>query len=155
MKKILKISVISVLSLVLLTSIIGLGIDKYQKNRINEYSDNVNSLINDNKMNLVTISDFNRLSIEPSSIELVYVGRATCPECQKFMPALVKSLNNKDISINYFDTDNNRDESGFDNVVKKYKLESVPYLMRIENGKVISYLKEYDDVEKINKWLES
>lgn len=153
MKKILKISVLSIFGLILLISIIGLGIDSYQKNKISEYSDNVNSLINDNKMNLVTVSDLNQLSIDPSSIELVYVGRATCPECQKFMPNLVKSLYDKDVSINYFDTDNNRDKAGFDKVVKKYKLESVPYLMRIENGKVISYLKEYDDIEKINKWL--
>ena len=87
----------------------------------------------------------------------VYVGRPTCPFCNEYRPHLEETIKEKeDITVYYFDTDDNRENPYFAEVITKLGIESVPFLIYIEDGKVIS-MHGYEDgntVESIKNWIE-
>lgn len=79
---------------------------------------------------------------ESKEATFVYFGRPTCPYCQKFHPKLDNVVEKKEMKVLYYNTDEHRDDSDFDQVLAEYKVEQIPYLAKVENGKIVAVLND-------------
>lgn len=84
----------------------------------------------------------------------VYIGRPTCPDCKKFKPILEKNIP-KGKKVFYYNTDNRRNEKGFEDIIKKFNVNSVPVVLKIKDKKLLSKLEFTDKPEDINNFLEN
>lgn len=71
----------------------------------------------------------------------VYFGRENCPSCELFFPLLEKVSSNERIEVYYFDTNYFRDhalltETELQAILTEYRVEEVPVIILIEDGKV-------------------
>lgn len=71
----------------------------------------------------------------------VYFGRENCPGCELFFPLLEKVSSNERIEVYYFDTNYFRDhalltETELQAILTEYRVEEVPVIVLIEDGKV-------------------
>ena len=89
---------------------------------------------------------------------LVYVGRPTCPFCNEYRPHLEEVVKEKQaLTVYYFDTDDNRENPYFAEVITRLEIESVPFLIYVKDGEVID-MHGYEDgntVESISNWIEN
>jgi predicted bacteriocin transport accessory protein len=85
----------------------------------------------------------------------IYVGRDTCPDCQKIMPKLKKQLKNNNKALYYFDTTAKGEK------LLKYRkfynslgVQTVPSILIAKNGKVekvFNLEKDQTDLQRIIK----
>lgn len=83
--------------------------------------------------------------------KFIYVGRKTCKYCRKFVPKLKNVFEQKNIELNYLDTESLSEDSKTA-ILNKYQLTGVPSLMFItkENKTVL-----YDEEEiRLDVWVE-
>ncbi|AFS79658.1 copper amine oxidase-like protein [Gottschalkia acidurici 9a] len=71
---------------------------------------------------------------EQTRDNLIYFGRPTCPYCQEFEYHLKKTLEDKNVTVYYFNSDYWREKDGFEEIVNKYDVRYVPYLVKLKNG---------------------
>ena len=64
-----------------------------------------------------------------------YFGSPTSPECAEFEPILEKELESSNWTVYYFDTNFWKGDAQYERIVDKYKVISVPSLVRTINGK--------------------
>lgn len=101
--------------------------------------------------------DINRLTQIVSNQEnaLVYIGRPTCSMCREFKPGLEKTLLKNRKELLYLNTDEHRSEKGFGDILEKINVDSVPVIVKLENGEAISWFT-YDDFKQgksLDDWL--
>lgn len=96
--------------------------------------------------------------LEHGESGFLYVGRPTCPFCREFMPVLENASQSTGQTVCYYNTDEGReqDEEKLGALLDQLKIESVPALLYIENGKEADRLTPGTiDQEAITAFLNS
>lgn len=77
---------------------------------------------------------------------IIYFGKETCPQCTTLESYLVKCFASleEDFRIYYFNTNTWREDVLFDDVLKKYHVNGVPYIIYIKDGAVFQVLQISD-----------
>lgn len=75
----------------------------------------------------------------------IYFGRPSCPACKRFKPILKLISQERNLKINYFNSDyfrkeKNAPEDSLMMVFEKYNIDSIPHLVYIENGEISKVL---------------
>ena len=74
---------------------------------------------------------------ENGGIKFLYVGRPTCENCQEYQPIVEAVINEIDVEVFYYNTDDNREDEIFDEIIEQLDLVAVPTIIKIKNGKVV------------------
>ncbi|MDG4498977.1 thioredoxin family protein [Streptococcus suis] len=84
----------------------------------------------------------------------LYVGRPTCPYCQRFFPNLEKSIKDTQVTVYYLNTDEESNEH-VKNFVSVHNIQTVPHLTFYKNGEKQEYLEKgsQSPIEEIKDFL--
>lgn len=63
----------------------------------------------------------------------MYFGRGTCPYCRDFVPELNKVSKEKNVTINYLDTENIENDAQIQSLRERYDVEFVPTLIHLSD----------------------
>lgn len=77
-------------------------------------------------------SDWSNVISNSHKPTLVYVGRSSCEQCEKFKPMLEKVIEENKSKVYYFDTDKNVDIK--ETIIKKYNIIAVPSIVVFLNN---------------------
>lgn len=90
-----------------------------------------------------SIKDFHPISADEAQATIasgkdfvLFVGRETCPYCQRFAPKLAKVSQEHDISVAFLDSQNVVDQSAIQVFRDNYGIKTVPGLLVAKEGKV-------------------
>lgn len=124
--------IVVVIILLILSSLAYFSINKYTKQ------------VYLNKIEVITDMEL----IQDVEDSIIYFSRPTCPTCKK----LNLIINNLDIpndkKIYYFNTDEYRESIYFKDILKKYNVTSVPYIVKVKDTKISEVLSvDSEDVE--------
>ncbi|MBC2329936.1 thioredoxin family protein [Listeria swaminathanii] len=108
-------------------------------------------------LNTITTKDFKQKMADKTT-GFVYVGRPTCEDCQAFQPILKKELEKRQSEQNmaYYNTDKASEKSRDDMIalLKEMDIDSVPTMVYLKDGKVVSTYAATDEPEKLTKWMD-
>lgn len=84
----------------------------------------------------------------------LYVGRPTCPYCQKFFPNLEKAIHDTQVPVYYLNTDEEASDL-VKNFVSSQNIQTVPHLTYYQNGEKQAYLEKGSQtpLEEIEQFL--
>ncbi|MBF2472730.1 thioredoxin family protein [Listeria welshimeri] len=107
-------------------------------------------------LNTISTKDFKQQMADKTT-GFVYVGRPTCEDCQAFQPILKKELKERKLNqnMNYYNTDKASEKSRDDMIalLKKMDIDSVPTMVYLKDGKVVSTYAATDEPEKLTHWM--
>ncbi|MFS7001793.1 thioredoxin family protein [Carnobacterium maltaromaticum] len=118
------------------------------ENKVIRYDRQIEDMLNQHLLiNGNIIENQNRIkAIQPEKY-FVYFGRNNCPYCQIFLPNLFEFLiDNKNLNIYYFDT--NIESENNEEISKKFNLEYVPSLFKVEKSKIEKYDEKNNSFEE-------
>lgn len=71
---------------------------------------------------------------------MIYVGRETCPKCVEMAPLWANTVDQEDILMYYFDTDEHRDQEKAKDFYEGYKLSTIPVILvlNVPNERILS-----------------
>ncbi|MBC1373017.1 thioredoxin family protein [Listeria booriae] len=108
------------------------------------------------QLDKITLAEF-QTKLENKDSGFVYIGRPTCPDCQAFQPTLDAVLKDKNMRLDYFDTDAARKEK--EEQTKQFlqdmKVKTVPVIFYLENGKEVSRYDGNDDEKALSAWFDT
>ncbi|MDT0000228.1 thioredoxin family protein [Listeria cossartiae subsp. cayugensis] len=108
-------------------------------------------------LNTISTKDFKQKMADKTT-GFVYVGRPTCEDCQAFQPILKKELEKRqpDQKMAYYNTDKASEKSRDDMIalLKEMDIDSVPTMVYLKDGKVVSTYAATDEPEKLTKWMD-
>ncbi|MBC1571927.1 thioredoxin family protein [Listeria sp. FSL L7-1426] len=108
-------------------------------------------------LNTISTKDFKQKMTDKTT-GFVYVGRPTCEDCQAFQPILKKELEKRqpDQKMAYYNTDKASEKSRDDMItlLKEMDIDSVPTMVYLKDGKVVSTYAATDEPEKLTKWMD-
>ncbi|WP_242258647.1 thioredoxin fold domain-containing protein [Streptococcus thoraltensis] len=67
---------------------------------------------------------------------ILFIGRPTCPYCQRFEPKLTKVAKDNRLSVNYLHSEDFSQGDNIQALRDKYGIKTVPGLLVAENGQV-------------------
>lgn len=82
----------------------------------------------------------------------IYFGQPTCASCKKFEDVLSTLLSKKSITVFYYDAKNMPSKEA-DDMLDRFKVDHVPYLVKIQIGMVIDKVTVADET-KIKNFLD-
>ncbi|WP_163651968.1 DUF6568 family protein [Listeria sp. PSOL-1] len=102
----------------------------------------------------ITTTELKNLLLKKETA-FIYIGRKSCPYCEKFQEKLVRGLNKNGQKAFYYDTDAARKRGeNFVAIDEKLKIKTVPTLLYITNGRESArYNLDISEQKEINKWL--
>ena len=68
----------------------------------------------------------------------LYVGRPSCPVCQVFAPILTEVVKENNLTVFYFNTDETRSESAWNDALDAVDVPGVPTFMYIRDGQIVA-----------------
>ena len=68
---------------------------------------------------------------------LLYIGRASCPDCVKFESSLKSAVENENLFLAFYDTELDRKKDDFDQKMNMLKVKKIPAVRIIGNNQVI------------------
>ena len=77
----------------------------------------------------------------------VYIGRPTCPFCVIFEPILRELVQETQTIVYYFNTDNFREHELFSDVIQRFDVPFVPFMVKIEDGEIITIFPGPEDAD--------
>ncbi|WP_207579168.1 thioredoxin family protein [Listeria marthii] len=108
-------------------------------------------------LNTISTKDFKQKMADKTT-RFVYVGRPTCEDCQAFQPILKKELEKRQPNqkMAYYNTDKASEKSRDDMIalLKEMDIDSVPTMVYLKDGKVVSTYAATDEPEKLTKWMD-
>ncbi|MBC2185920.1 thioredoxin family protein [Listeria sp. FSL L7-0253] len=108
-------------------------------------------------LNTISTKDFKQKMADKTT-GFVYVGRPTCEDCQAFQPILKKELEKRQPNqkMAYYNTDKASEKSRDDMIalLKEMDIDSVPTMVYLKDGKVVSTYAATDEPEKLTKWMD-
>lgn len=103
------------------------------------------------------VENFNKVSSKELLVDkgnegkFIYVGRKTCKYCRKFVPKIKNVFEQKNIELNYLDTESLSEDSK-KQIINKYQLTGVPSLIFInKENKTVLY---NEDEIRLDVWVE-
>ncbi|MGT2926928.1 conjugal transfer protein TraF [Streptococcus cuniculipharyngis] len=67
---------------------------------------------------------------------LLFVGRATCPYCQRFAPKLARVAQEDALSVSFIQSDQLADQVAITALRDRYQMKTVPALLVAKSGQV-------------------
>lgn len=101
----------------------------------------------------ITTNEYREL-LNNNQEKLIYIGRPTCPSCQKEMPVLKELLNDMDVKAYYFNTDKakKKDLDDFNKFKEEINLQYVPTIIYYdEDGKETRF--DYENFQESDESL--
>lgn len=86
--------------------------------------------------------------------QVVYFGYNACPFCKAFTPKISQLAKEFDVSIHYYNTDENMGSEDFLKIVAPFSLQTVPHAFLIEDEQVIDVLNDKSTMEEIESFIE-
>lgn len=101
------------------------------------------------------ITDLQFLNDDKTLEGFVFIGRKTCSSCRLFVKVINEITYGKEINIKYFDTDKYRNSKYYDEILEKYQIDQVPYMVLVkEDGSFETFdKKNIDKGELFKDWL--
>lgn len=102
--------------------------------------------IDKNGLYQITLEELDKAG-QSTTLEVIYIGRDSCPQCQDLEPRLKEVSNQCELEFQYYNTSDDR-EKNYDamlTVLKKHKVNSVPAILVFQRGHVV---KQYEGTEK-------
>ncbi len=65
---------------------------------------------------------------------VLFIGRPTCPYCQRFAPKLAQVARESNVTVYYLKSDDQADARGIDALRQKYNVTTVPGLLVGDQG---------------------
>lgn len=90
----------------------------------------------------------NIIKSKNTDVQYVYIGRDSCPTCNTVYPILCSISKEKDLSIMYYSTEEDREKrpQKMYELLKKIEVKSVPTVIGVTNGTI---KEKYDGEEFI------
>ena len=136
-----KLGLICILVILLLT---GCSVGYDSIDALNEQNNSTEASKNEFSVENKVLDDF---SVNISDIEelkgydvtgIIYFGRDTCPNCINLNPIIKRALGRNDSYVLYkFDTDKWRPHPDFEDVLKQYKVDEIPAIVKVNDSKQI------------------
>ncbi|TWS94365.1 MULTISPECIES: conjugal transfer protein TraF [unclassified Streptococcus] len=89
------------------------------------------------------VSNFNPTTVETLQSKFVqgekvvlFLGRATCPYCQRFAPKLANVVEADGLTIDFINSEEATQLESIQNFRHQYEIKTVPALLVAENGQV-------------------
>lgn len=128
---------------------------QFKIDKIITYRDNtLNSFINDQVFSRIDLEELDNMSND-NQINIVYIRRSDCYICKKIQPDLEEYLMEENLKISYYDTAWDR-ESRMDyleTVLNEYKIQVIPAIVIIEDGKIITLYQGENVVEGLKDYI--
>lgn len=85
----------------------------------------------------------------------IYIGRPTCPECEKLSPVLKEVLEENNKHVYYYNTDEARKENEQEMItlLEKLEVKLVPTIIHLKEGEIIKTSVGYQDKTSLEKLL--
>ncbi len=101
------------------------------------------------------VADFHKLSVEEIKEKakqgesfLLYVGRATCPDCRKVISSLHGVAQENQLDVFYLDCDDPGDQEMYKAFIDENNIEEIPFLaLYDENGKAMAIDFDFNSVD--------
>ena len=107
----------------------------------------------DNPMKVVSLEEFHDIiNGENDGLLYIYIGRDTCPECQRFYPQLCELMEENNMNIIYYSTEPDRYErpDETNEILNSVGIEKVPAVVEMEDDQI----KNIFDGEDFIKYVE-
>ncbi|WP_163654122.1 thioredoxin family protein [Listeria sp. PSOL-1] len=104
----------------------------------------------------ISTADFKR-KIKQKETGAIYIGRASCTDCQAFQPVLQKELKARQIKkMDYYDVEiaAKANQTEMISFLKGIDVDSVPTLVYLDKGKITSIYKASSSKQDLQKWLD-
>ena len=101
------------------------------------------------------VADFHKLSVEEIKEKakqgesfLLYVGRATCPDCRKVISSLHGVAQENQLDVFYLDCDDPGDQEMYKAFIDENNIEEIPFLaLYDENGKAMAIDFDFNSID--------
>ena len=101
------------------------------------------------------VADFHKLSVEEIKEKakqgesfLLYVGRATCPDCRKVISSLHGVAQENQLDVFYLDCDEPGDQEMYKAFIDENNIEEIPFLaLYDENGKAMAIDFDFNSID--------
>lgn len=116
--------------------------------KIKNYDSTINKLKKTNSLKEINSNYLLNIPKKDDNV-YIYIGRNNCKYCQTFLPELEKELEANNLSIYYLDSNVQKDKhtKDFEKVLSKFKVEGVPTLLMIRDGKSEAFGTVVTDLE--------
>jgi predicted bacteriocin transport accessory protein len=122
-----------------LSDIIKIADENKEEYYIQKYDENIENLKNEGLLKNISSTNINNMNEDAK--EIIYIGRSDCPYCQEFLPELSTVLEDNTVSIQYLDTNIEKEKNSeeFKKLVNELDIQGVPTLLKIENNQFEEY----------------
>lgn len=122
---------------------------------VNSENDTGTNIYRKNTEKFVTVSANEILNDDSKDSFLLYIGRETCPYCQKFVKELSKVSEKFGKTIYYLDSENVSEDKELQEVGKKFNIKAVPTLLNITTKNKESSKYSGETFEDLEQWIKS
>lgn len=124
--------------------------------KLNEIINSYSNIMNNQQFisKEITLKELDYFT-EKNISDLIYIKRTDCYVCTKVEPELKSFLISEELNFLYYDTVNDRENNKeyLQMVLDKYKIDSVPFLIVIENGEILKTFREELIVNELKEYL--
>lgn len=94
--------------------------------------------------------------LNSNKLNVVYIGRPTCPDCAEFQPILEEKVKGNNLKVYYYNTDDAKKNNmkDFNKIKDELNIKYVPVLILYDGNKEVNRIG-YEDYTKSNDLLDN